>query len=158
MVPMEDPVAVETMQAARKVKATKMPPFMPTNRNGCDGRNAPDGTFPEFAVAGAEDTADQKGQKAADCQCFHVKCLKTDEKHHAEKYINCYWNQGHADSAVKLKLSFLTHTCYHPSFCNTKKPAHERIVQGQAIIYLRYHLVWCMCTHSLQNAVTFLIR
>ena len=149
-----------------------------------------------------EDTADQKGQKAADCQCFHVKCLKTDEKHHAEKYINCYWNQGHADSAVKLKLSFLTHTCYHPFSCDCKilelpgvsaplfaltakprasnllavinlpqtdiqepgvsveikKPAHERIVQGQAIIYLRYHLVWCMCTHSLQNAVTFLIR
>ena len=88
MVPMEDPVAVETMQAARKVKATKMPPFMPTafaihtkppdrphslikalniptsNRittTETDGRNALDGTFPEFVVAGAEDTADQKG-------------------------------------------------------------------------------------------------
>ena len=30
MVPMEEPVAVETMQEAINVNATKMPPFMPT--------------------------------------------------------------------------------------------------------------------------------
>ena len=30
MVPMEEPVAVETMQEAINVNATKMPPFIPT--------------------------------------------------------------------------------------------------------------------------------
>ena len=30
MVPIEEPVAVETMQVAINVNATKMPPFMPT--------------------------------------------------------------------------------------------------------------------------------
>jgi hypothetical protein len=60
-----------------------------------------DRTIPEIGVAGAEDAADQKGEKSADRQRLHVKSLETDKQYHTEKHVDDNRNQGTEDSASK---------------------------------------------------------